>query len=321
MAAPVLSFYINVSSNDSAIWSSARSNDVLLYLESNSQRVLIGNRIDAVPSFNISSNAIYISNNLDIASSLLTNGTTRISSTGALTNVTADASIITTGTLAVARGGTGTTTTTGTGSLVLNSNPSFGGIVNGTFNGTISGNGANLSNLSFANITTGTVSVANGGTGTSTSTGTGSLVLNSNPAFGGTPSFTGKISTPQFSTIQVFNSLFATLDAGVSYTSNSSTFTINGGTLLFFANWSWWNNTGSQTNTMYFTLSNSSSAPFQFSNSFFFNQAGVHHACSDTRVATGIPAGTYFLTALVGGTAGFVMANDFLKVNILQLPI
>ncbi|KAG1657774.1 hypothetical protein FOA52_010145 [Chlamydomonas sp. UWO 241] len=90
---------------------------------------------------------------------------------------------ISTGTLAVARGGTGTTTSTGTGSVVLNTNPTFAGTVTAP---TFAGSGASLTALNAANISTGTLSVAKGGTETTTSTGTGSVVLNTNPTFAGT---------------------------------------------------------------------------------------------------------------------------------------
>ena len=88
-----------------------------------------------------------------------------------------------TGTLAVSDGGTGTTTSTGSGSVVLNTNPTFSGTVQG---GTFSGSGSGLTSLNATNISTGTLLVARGGTGTTTSTGSGSVVLNTNPTFSGT---------------------------------------------------------------------------------------------------------------------------------------
>ena len=94
-----------------------------------------------------------------------------------------NASSVSTGTLLVARGGTGTTTSTGSGSVVLNTNPTFSGTVQG---GTFSGSGSGLTSLNATNISTGTLLVARGGTGTTTSTGSGSVVLNTNPTFSGT---------------------------------------------------------------------------------------------------------------------------------------
>ena len=100
-----------------------------------------------------------------------------------------NASNISTGILSVALGGTGTGTSTGTGSVVLNNSPIFIGTVSGgTFSGTHTGTGSGLTSLNASNISTGTLSVALGGTGTGTSTGTGSVVLNNSPIFIGTVS-------------------------------------------------------------------------------------------------------------------------------------
>ena len=126
------------------------------------------------------------------ATLLQTSATTRVDSTGALQNVTADASIITTGTLPVTRGGTGTTTSTGTGSLVLSAAPTFTGTVTAaTINATTLQQNSTAVSLSghshdASAISTGTLPVARGGTGTSTSTGTGNVVLSADPTFTGT---------------------------------------------------------------------------------------------------------------------------------------
>lgn len=98
-----------------------------------------------------------------------------------------NAANIATGTLPVARGGTGTTTSTGTGSVVLSASPTFSGtITGGTFSGTFSGNGASITSINAGNISAGTLPVARGGTGTTSSTGSGSVVLNNAPSFSGT---------------------------------------------------------------------------------------------------------------------------------------
>src|SRR5210317_447531 len=76
-----------------------------------------------------------------------------------------NASNISLGTLAVARGGTGTTTSTGSGSVVLNTSPTFSGTVQG---GTFSGSGSGLTSLNAGNISTGTLPVDRGGTGATT---------------------------------------------------------------------------------------------------------------------------------------------------------
>ena len=70
-----------------------------------------------------------------------------------------------TGTLEVSDGGTGVTSSTGSGSVVLNTNPTFSGTVQG---GTFSGSGSGLTSLNAGNITTGTLPVARGGTGATT---------------------------------------------------------------------------------------------------------------------------------------------------------
>ena len=68
---------------------------------------------------------------------------------------------VTSGTLAVARGGTGTTTSTGTGNVVLSASPTLSGtITGGTVSGTHSGSGASLTSLNASNLSSGTVADA-----------------------------------------------------------------------------------------------------------------------------------------------------------------
>jgi len=95
----------------------------------------------------------------------------------------------TTGTLSVARGGTGVTTSTGSGNVVLSTSP----VLTTPDLGTPSA--ATLTNATGLPIvagTTGTLSVARGGTGVTTSTGTGNVVLSTSPVLTtpdlGTPS-------------------------------------------------------------------------------------------------------------------------------------
>jgi hypothetical protein len=81
------------------------------------------------------------------------------------------ASDIVSGTLAVARGGTGTTTVTGTGSVVLSVSPTLSGTISGgTFSGTLSGNGASVTSINASNISSGALSISLGGTGTTDGT-------------------------------------------------------------------------------------------------------------------------------------------------------
>lgn len=85
----------------------------------------------------------------------------------------------TTGTLAVARGGTGVTASTGTGNVVLSSSPTLSAPVLGQ---PASGDLLNCTGLPIVTGTLGTLSAARGGTGsTSAATGSGSVVLNNTP--------------------------------------------------------------------------------------------------------------------------------------------
>lgn len=67
------------------------------------------------------------------------------------TAIAIDAAAITSGTLPVARGGTGVTTSTGTGSVVLNTNPTFAGNISAT-----------TANITVNNITTNTITTGTG---------------------------------------------------------------------------------------------------------------------------------------------------------------
>jgi len=187
----------------------------------------------------------------NILSSGTVTGTSFIGSGASMT--TLNAANITTGTLAVARGGTGVTTSTGTGNVVLSASPTLTGTTtmdNISFNGartisntvgaiTISseydiiytadnnnnngggcyhrwnsgptqtmyltnggnlviigaftGNGSGITTLNAANISTGTLPVARGGTGVTTSTGTGNVVLSASPTFTGSPAINGEL--------------------------------------------------------------------------------------------------------------------------------
>jgi len=111
----------------------------------------------------------------------LTNG--NFSGTG--TGLSAlNATNINSGTLSVARGGTGVALSTGNGSVVLSNAATM-------TNSNFSGIGTGLAELNASNISLGTLAVTRGGTGTSSSTGNGSVVLNNgatmtNGTFSGT---------------------------------------------------------------------------------------------------------------------------------------
>ena len=89
-----------------------------------------------------------------------------------------------TGTLAVANGGTGVTTSTGSGSVVLSTSPTLTTPNLGTPSAATL---TNATDLPIVAGTTGTLSVARGGTGVTTSTGTGDVVLSASPTFTGAP--------------------------------------------------------------------------------------------------------------------------------------
>ncbi len=82
--------------------------------------------------------------------------------------------------ISVASGGTGVTTNSGSGNVVLSDFPVLNSV---TFAGVTSG--AVLSQLNAANVSTGTLAVARGGSGTTTSSGTGNVILSDSPLFNG----------------------------------------------------------------------------------------------------------------------------------------
>lgn len=134
--------------------------------------------------------------------------TTSISGNGvALTAI--NASNVTSGTLATARGGTG-----------LNSFTS-GGAVYAT---------------STSALTTGTLPVASGGTGVTTSTGTGNVVLSASPALTGTPTAptaANGTNTTQIATTAFVNATVtgATAALGTMSTQNANNVAITGGSI------------------------------------------------------------------------------------------
>lgn len=95
-------------------------------------------------------------------------------------------------TIGVAYGGTGVTSSTGTGSVVLSNTPTLVTPVLGTPG---SGTLTNCTGLPIVAGTTGTLSVARGGTGSTSSTGSGAVVLASSPSIT-TPTFVTGMTTP-----------------------------------------------------------------------------------------------------------------------------
>jgi len=120
--------------------------------------------------------------------------------------------------LAVTRGGTGVATSTGTGSVVLSNSPTLvtpalgtpSALVLTNATGTPSAIGlANGTGLPIVAGTTGTLSVARGGTGVATSTGSGNVVLSTSPTL-----VTPVLGTP--TSANLFNCTGLPLTTGVS---------------------------------------------------------------------------------------------------------
>lgn len=130
-------------------------------------------------------------------------------SSGVLTNCTGlpiDAGTV--DTLPVLRGGTGVTTSTGTGSVVLSTNPVLITPNIGTPNAGVL---TNCTGLPIDAGTTGTLPVLRGGTGTTTSTGTGNVVLSNSPTL-----VTPALGTP--SSVTLTNATGLPIDGGTTGT-------------------------------------------------------------------------------------------------------
>jgi hypothetical protein len=114
------------------------------------------------PNFTITSNDQFVGTVTSVAAS---GGATGLTFTGS--PITTSGTLTLGGTLAVASGGTGVTTSTGTGSVVLSNSPT---LVTPALGTPSSATLTNATNLPIVGGTTGTLSVARGGTGQTTYT-------------------------------------------------------------------------------------------------------------------------------------------------------
>jgi len=122
-------------------------------------------------TFGATANSL-ISGSIDAATGSMT-GNTNITTVGTIGTGTWEGT-----TVAVLQGGTGVTTKTGTGNVVLSTSPTLVTPVLGT---PTSGTATNITGLPIVAGTTGTLSVARGGTGVTAKTGTTNVVLSNSP--------------------------------------------------------------------------------------------------------------------------------------------
>lgn len=125
------------------------------------------NTTDGKMYFKNTGGAVTLLASVVAASGVLTNSTGLPLTTGVV------------GVLPVLNGGSGVTTSTGTGSVVLNTNPT---LVTPALGTPSSGVLTNATGLPLTTGVSGTLPVLNGGSGVTTSTGSGSNVLNTSPS-------------------------------------------------------------------------------------------------------------------------------------------
>ena len=160
--------------------------------------ISIANAIDLQPVLDsvttINAAPLTINGNVNLATGeLQTNGTTRLTNAGILQNVTANTGILTSGTLGVARGGTGLGAIAQGGILYASAAETLSRIAPTAANQIVRSTGANaleiaalvaadIPNLDTSILTTGALATARGGTGLGTFTAGGRLLYSADAA-------------------------------------------------------------------------------------------------------------------------------------------
>jgi len=141
---------------------------------------------------------------------------------GTIAGVTMDASVLNTGTVALARGGTGASLALGANGTVMMSNGSA----------VVFASGANIANLSASNLTSGTVPDAR--LSSNVVVLSGAQTITGNKTFSGTTAFAAISATTITASSSIScTSITGTGSAGFAGTVTGSGITISGGTLIW----------------------------------------------------------------------------------------